>query len=58
VKGLLVDEDALAIESTNCKPRGLGSGAVADILGGLDAKGVAAEAAGATACPLALGFSA
>jgi hypothetical protein len=46
---LLVDEDLLPVEAPDGKPRLLGAWAVAEILGRLDAKGLAAEPAGAAA---------
>ena len=55
-EGLLVDEDAVAIEASDGKTRWFGAAGVAPILGGLDAKGVAAELARATACRFSLGF--
>ena len=57
-EGLLVHEDALAIEPPDRKPRWLGTAGVANILGRLDAEGIAAQLARAAACTLALGFSA
>jgi hypothetical protein len=41
-RALLVDEDALAIEMPNGKPRGLEAAVVAEVVGRLDAKDVAA----------------
>ena len=58
VQRLLVEEDARAIETPDRKPRGLGSAGVADILGRLDAEGIAAETTRATAGTRSLGFSA
>jgi hypothetical protein len=57
-EGLFVDEDALTIESPDGKPRWLGTAVVAQILGGLQSKRIAAESAGATTDPFPQWFAA